>query len=196
MSYGFEARNGDNEIVIDDSFPVYELSSSTTITGTLVNNRISFPLPSSGVLRFWELNVGDSISLATGGFIGSKYTYNIRDVVLASSTPTPSGYGMAIYDGAGQKVYASNGELLTIGDKYSVELLSNASKPRINVSDSWVAIETFVLNIIPNNASFGATLSSGVRKATSTKMEFYGIGFTTAPPNNTILNPVGFITAK
>lgn len=196
MSYGFEARNGANELVIDNSYPVYELSSSTTITGTLINNRISFPLPPSGVLRFWQLNVGDGISLATDEYIGTKYTYNIRNVVRASSLPTPGGYGMVIYDGAGQKVYASNGELLTIGDKYSVELLSDASTPNINVSDSWVAIETFVLNIVPNNAFFGVTLSSGVKKVNSTQMEFYGVGFENAPPNYFIPNPVNFITAK
>lgn len=196
MSYGFEARNGANEVVLDTSFPVYELSAPSTVTGTLVNNRISFPLPPSGTLRFWQLNVGDGISLAAGRFIGSKYTYNIRDVVRASSLPTPTGYGMAIYDGAGQKLYASNGELLTIGDKYSVQLASDGSRPRINVADSWVAIETFVLNLIPANPFRGAILSSGVSRPNSTQMEFFGATFIDAPPDYLILNPVTFITAK
>lgn len=199
MSYGFEARNAANEIVIDNSFPVYELGAASTITSNLPDSQgvnWSFPLPPTGVLRFWKLNVGDGISLAPDKFIGNKQTFTIRDVVPASSLPTPSGYGMAIYGSNGQKVYATNGQLLTIGDKYSVQLQSNGSRPPVNVSDSWVAIETFVLNIIPLGALFGAALSSGTQRISATQMRQYGASFVSAPPNTVILNPVTFITAK
>jgi len=199
MSYGFEVRNASNEIVIDNSFPVYELSAASTITSNLPNSSStnwSFPLPPTGVLRFWKLNVGDGISLTPDKFIGNKQTYTIRDVVPASSLPTPSGYGMAIYGSNGQKVYATNGELLTIGDKYTVQLQSDGSNPPVNVSDSWVAIETFVLNIIPSAPLFGATLASGTIRTSATQMAYYGPAFLNAPPNTVILNPVKFITAK
>ena len=199
MSYGFEVRNAANEIVIDDSFPVYELGAPSTITSNSPDSsgtNWSFPLPPTGVLRFWKLNVGDGISLAPDKFIGNKQTFTIRDVVPASSLPTPSGYGMAIYDSNGQKVYATNGELLTIGDKYSVQLQSDGSRPPVNVSDSWVAIETFALNIIPASPLFGATLSSGTQRISATQMRQYGAFFANAPPNTVILNPVTFITAK
>jgi len=201
MSYGFEARNAANEIVIDNSFPVYELSAPSTITSNVPNSTTSsgnwvFPVPPLGVLRFWKLNVGDGISLAPDKFIGNKQTYTIRDVVPASSLPDPSGYGMAIYDSNGQKVYATNGQLLTIGDKYSVQLQSDGSRPPVNVSDSWVAIETFVMNMVPVNPFFGGILSSGTKRTSATQMAYYGAGFASAPAGYTFFNPVKFITAK
>lgn len=201
MSYGFEAINAAGEVVIDGSFPVYELSAPSTVTGTSFGSQgdYSFPLQPSGTLRFWQLGVGDGISRTPTLFIGNKQTFTVRDVVPASSLPAPSGYGMAIYGASGQKVYATNGELLTIGDKYSVELQANNVRPPINVSDSWVAIETFTLNIlssgIPGGGGTGFTVSSGVKKISSTQMEYYGQAFLSAP-EVIILNPTIFITAK
>lgn len=197
MSYGFEAKNSSNEIVIDSSFPVYELSAPNTVTGTSFGSQgdFSFPLQPNGTLRFWQLGVGDGISRTPTLFIGNKQTFTVRDVVPASSLPVPSGYGMAIYGASGQKVYATNGDLLTIGDKYSVELQDGNVRPPISVSDSWVAIETFTLNIVPLGPILGATVSSGVKKISSTQMEYYGQTFTSAPLV-LVLNPVTFITAK
>lgn len=199
MSYGFEAINAAGEVVIDNSFPVYELGSPSTVTSNLPDSQglnWSFPLQPAGVLRFWQLNVGDAISIATNQFIGNKQTFTIRDVVRASSLPTPTGYGMAIYGSNGQRVYATNGELLTIGDKYTVELQPGNVRPPVNVSDSWVAIETLVLNLIPITGLTGAILSSGTKRISSAQMEFYGVGFVSAPPDIVRLNPVTFVTAK
>lgn len=199
MSYGFEAKNAANEVVLDSSFPVYELGAATTVTSNLSNSdqtAWSFPLQPTGTLRFWQLNIGDGISIAPNQFIGSKQTFTVRDVVPASSFPTPTGYGMAIYGPNGQKVYATNGELLTIGDKYTVELQPGNVTPSINVSDSWVTVETFVLNLTPQTGFFGVVRSSGVRRSSSTQMQYYGVPFSSAPPDTLILNPVNFITAK
>lgn len=195
MSYGFEARNAAGEIVIDDSFPVYELTAPSTITGTVIGNIVSFPLPPTGTLRFWKLNVGDGISLAPDRFIGTKNTYTIRDVVRASSLPDPTGYGVVIYNASGEKVYATNGELLTIGEKYTVQSEPPFDLPLINVSDNWVAIETFVPNIIDLGTGTGVVLSSGVERFSSTQMRFFGRAFLSAP-GIFFLNPVTFITAK
>lgn len=201
MSYGFEARNAANEVVLDSLFPVYELGAPSSVTGTPFGSQgdFSFPLQPNGTLRFWQLGVGDGISRTPTLFIGNKQTFTVRDVVPASSLPVPSGYGMAIYGASGQKIYATNGELLTIGDKYSVELQLGNVRPPINVSDSWVAIETFTLNIlssgIPGGGGIGFVVSSGVRRISSTQMQYYGQAFSSAP-EVIILNPTVFLTAK
>lgn len=194
MSYGFEARNGANEIVIDDKFPNYELDAAKTVTGNFEPgiNVYSFPLQPSGALRFWQLGVGDAISIGANQFIGTKQTFTVRDVVRASSLPTSTGYGIAIYDGNGQKVYTSNGELLTIGDKYSV----TPGQGAVSVPDVWVAIESLVPNIRPVGVGInGAFFSSGVERISSTQMQYFGVGISSAPAI-TFINPVTFLTAK
>lgn len=204
MTYGFRANNKNNEVVIDSNFPAYEISSAYIINGSpqevssgytmsgdpISEEAYSFPVPPSGTLRFWRLEVGDGISLTPNYFIGSKQSFFVRDVVRASLLPDPTGYGMVVYDETGSKVYASNGELLGIGDKYTVEWLFDGTRPPVNTSDSWVAIQTFVFNFDQS-----AVWSTGVEKMSSTQMRFYGVPFLPAAQGK-IEVPATFITAK
>lgn len=199
MSYGFEAKNANGETVIDDFSSVYILGSETTVSGTQFGSQpwYSFTRPSTNTLRFWQMNVGDGISAYPLGFMGSKPTFTVRDVIRASLAPAPTGYGFVVYDASGNRLYQSSSDMITIGDKYTVTtngfLIGGTS---ISSSDGWVGIESWQYSIRPADPFFGIALAGGAYRNTSTTYTAYSPIFSNAPGGYTILNPVTFITAK
>lgn len=199
MTYGFEARNSSGEVVIDQSFPVYELSEEKTVVAYESDSSgviWRFSLPPAGTLRFWKMEVGDGVSLAPTYFANTKQTFLVRDVVRASILTAPTGYGMAVYNPSGQLTYSSNGELMTIGDKYFVTPAFGGTAQSVSTTDQWIAIETLVANLIPEFFQFfGAAFTSGCRRVTASSYEYFGGPYTLSPPVS-IVTPVPFITAK
>lgn len=199
MSYGFEARNAAGELVIDDFSSVYILGSASTVTGTQFGSQpwYVFSAPSTNTLRFWQLGVGDGIARYPNGFMGSKPSFTVRDVIRASLAPAPTGYGFVVYDSSGNRVYQSSSDMITIGDKYTVTtngFLTGGTS--VSTSDGWVALESWQYSIRPADPFFGIALAGGAYRDSSTTYTAYSPIFSNAPGGYTILNPVTFITAK
>lgn len=199
MSYGFEARNAAGELVIDDFSPVYILGSATTVTGTQFGSQpwYSFTRPSSNTLRFWQLSVGDGIAAYPNGFMGSKSSFTVRDIIRVPLAAAPTGYGFVVYDASGNRVYQSSSDMITIGDKYTVTtngFLTGGTT--VSTSDQWVALESWQYSIRPADPIFGIALAGGAYRDSSTTYTAYAPIFSNAPGGYTDLNPTTFITAK
>jgi hypothetical protein len=199
MSYGLDVRNSSGELVIDNGQPVYILDSEFTVTGTqyLSNSWFEFTRPGSNTLRFWKVPVGEGIAAFPNGFMGSKSTFTVRDIIRVPLSPSPSGYGMVVYNAGGNRVYQTTSEMVTIGDRYSVTtdgtLIGGTS---VTVSDEWVAFDSWRYSLIPQTSFRGLNLSAGVYRDSSTTYTAYAPHFSDAPPGYTDLNPTSFITAK
>jgi len=199
MSYGFEAYNSSGELVIDDNLPVYILDTEFTVTGTQFGStsRYEFPRPGANTLRFWEVPVGEGVATFPNGFIGSKSSFTVRDIVRVPLAPPPTGYGMVVYDSSGQRVYQSTSDMITIGDRYSVTTDGSViGGSNVSVSDEWVAFDSWQYSIRENNDFRGLALCAGVYRSSSSEYTAYSPPFSDAPPGYTDVNPASFITAK
>ena len=190
MTYGINILNAAGELVMDGSTPTYLLDNATTVTGTGSATTWNFPNTPTGTLRFWRLSVGDGISIHAGGFVGSKSTFQVRDVKRASLFGVPSGYGLVTFDASGAVTYASASSLLVIGDKYSIP-----NGGTLTLSAEWVAMKGWEMAFTVVGPGAGARLSSGVQRPTASTFTQYRRGVGGAPAVSYI-PPVNFITAQ
>jgi len=198
MTYGFEAENSSGEIVIDGEYPVEVLSVEKTVTGTLYSSGVyEFPFPSSTSIRFWKLDVGDTISQFPSGFLGSKSSFVVRDSIPVSQAPAPTGYGMVVYDALGNRVFQADKETVSIGDRYTVQgNLGGSTKIDAFTSDKWVHIADWNISVLTTSTSFATVFSGGVTRDTSSKYIAGGAAYDTGASGPNFSRPTTFVTMK
>lgn len=195
MSYGFLAINSAGETVIDDTYAAHFISSATTVSGSArpapYTNQWTYPAITSGAVRFWQLSVGDKITVAPdGSYIANKSSFSVRDTLPASLISAPTGYGMAIYNSSSNLMYASSSDMMSIGDRYLVGTTS------ISVSQEWVAVDRYELNYVNPFSGIIVVLSTGVERDTSTTYKKANFDWAAFGGGGVFVSNASFVTAK
>lgn len=198
MTYGLEASNASGELVIDGEYPVEVLSVEQTVTGTLYSSGVyEFPFPPSAAIRFWKMDVGDTISQYPSGFFGSKSSFVVRDSIPVSQAPLATGYGMIVYDSAGNRVFQADQDVVSIGDRYTVQGdFGGSTEIEAFTSDQWVHIADWNISVLTTSTEFASVFSGGAQRETSSKYVFGGFVYDVGASGPNFSRPTTFVTMK
>lgn len=122
MSYGFEIRNENDELVVDSEYPCLLINADVTLTGTVINTpfgeRYSFP-PQPNFLSFYVLEVGQYVIISVnGGIISNRQTLRIVGAEPANNIAETENYGISVFDDNGNNVFHGSNELLALNGGY------------------------------------------------------------------------------
>ncbi len=198
MTYGFKATNSSGELVIDGEYPVEVLNVEKTITGTLYSDGVyEFSFPTTNTIRFWKMSVGDAVTQYPSGFLCNKSSFTVKESIPVSQSQAPSGYGMVVYDANGNRVFQADREIVSIGDRFTVQAnIGGSSQIDANTSDEWVHLADWGVSAITVSTSFAIVLSGGVKRDTSSKYVHAGVEYRTIASGPNFSQPTTFVTMR
>lgn len=210
MSYGFIAKNNNDEIVFDSEVPVYYLTNEQTVSGTLQTipspfniNYYTYPTQWGAKPKFARLDIGDLLWVGEGGTLASnRATLDVREADVSSNLNPSNNYGLEILNANGEIVFSSDFDLVPIEDKwrvsYDYSIQANTSLAN-GATGEWVHIANNTIYTSYIGGNIYALFSSGVRRVSNNKYEYedFLMDFVTPAPLQVVFDGVGktdFIT--
>lgn len=131
MSFGFRALNDFGEVVVDETSPVYAISSVGTLSGATTSFNsptfgplFSYTIPPNDELIFFRLpSVGNMVYRAPSNLAGQNgWLSNLQNLQffrarrVSAFSGTPSGFGMVIRDASGNITYRADQDTAAINE--------------------------------------------------------------------------------
>mgnify|MGYP003624960254 CR=1 FL=1 len=174
MSYGFEVRNSNSQIVVDDKFPCCYLDQSSVVNGSkpYVKDIWFYSISQVGLMPFFNVPVGHWVAHATDG-VGFAWVSSQPSLVVRQISPLPQinyvkdPYGVEVYDASGDPMFSSSRELIAIKG-FTSDLVQNPAEGNFSVNTQWVCPLGSNSALIPTqNQGQSLILVKAIKRVTS-----------------------------